>query len=273
MEKGQIFLIPTPIGNMEDISLRAKKVLEEVDLILCEDTRHSGILLKEIGVKNKLMSYHDHNEAERSQEVLDLVKEGKNIGLISDAGMPGISDPGQVLVDLAHERGIGVSVLPGPSAVIAAVVGAGFEPGRFQFLGFLPKKSGQKEEALRETIGYPGLSVFYESPHRLVDTLEVARQIFPNRRILVAREISKIYEELYRGSVEEAYDRFKDGAKGEIVLVFDEYEEGPPDYEEELRRLIKEGMSPSRAAKTLAGEYKISKNYLYDLSIKISNED
>lgn len=272
-DKGSIYIIATPIGNTGDISPRAVETLKEVDLILCEDTRHSGRLLKLLDVKTRLMSYHEHNEASRTQEVLGLLEEGLDIGLISDAGTPCISDPGQVLVDAGHERGIKIVSLPGPSAVIAAVSSSGFSPARFQFLGFVPRKDGQRREILKETINYPGQSIFYESPARLVRTLEIMEELMADRRILIAREISKLNEEFFRGSVSQALDHFKERVKGELVIVLDSYEvKKEVDIEKELKLRMGKGQSASKAVKEVAREFDISKNYVYEISIKLTNE-
>lgn len=273
MEKGKLYLVATPIGNLEDMSVRAIKTLKEVDLILCEDTRHSGKLLKHFDIKARLMSYHEHNERSRGDQVIEILLAGQNVGLISDAGMPCISDPGSHIVDLAHEEGIEVVPIPGPSAMVAAVAVSGFSKTSFQFLGFLSRKAGEKKLELESTINYPGLSIIYESPNRLMTSLEAIRDLSPSRRVLVAREITKLNEEFYRGRVEDAIEHFSSGVRGEIVLVLDEYFiEEDLDLEEELRKRIGSGVSASRAAKDLAKEYGISKNDLYDLSIKIAKD-
>lgn len=272
-DKGSIYIVATPIGNTGDISPRAVETLKKVDLILCEDTRHSGRLLKLLEIDTRLMSYHEHNEASRTQELMGLLEDGLDIALISDAGTPCISDPGQVLVDACHKRGIKIVSLPGPSAAIAAVSSSGFTSGRFQFFGFVPRKDGQRREILEETINYPGQSIFYESPARLIKTLKIMEELMADRRILIAREISKLNEEFFRGTVSQALDHFKDRVKGELVIVLDSYEvKKEIDLEKELKLRMEKGLSASKAAKEVAKEFDISKNHVYELSIKLTNE-
>lgn len=274
MDKGSLYLVATPIGNTADISQRAIEALRKVDLILCEDTRHSGRLLKYLDINNKLMSYHEHNERQRSEEVIGLLKNGENVALISDAGSPCISDPGTILVDEAHKHGISVVPIPGPSALIAALSASGFQASSFQFLGFLPRKEGKKREILEETIAYPGLTIIYESPKRLVDTLTLMVELMADRRLVIARELTKLNEEIFRGSVSQALERYSQGVKGEIVIVLDTYElEEEVDIEKELRKKIDQGYSHSKAVKVVAKEFDINKNDVYKVSIEISNNN
>lgn len=220
MAAGKLYLVPTPVGNMEDITLRALRVLKEVDLILAEDTRTSGILLKHYGISQPMQSHHKFNEHDTVSRVADRIEAGTDIALISDAGTPGISDPGFMLVRECASRGIEVECLPGATAMIPAVVSSGLPCDRFCFEGFLPVKKG-RQTLLKELAVEPRTMVFYESPYRLVKTLEQFAEFFgPDRECSVAREISKVHEEHRRGPLSEVIEWFKDHEpKGEIVIV------------------------------------------------------
>lgn len=273
MSRGKFTLVATPIGNLGDMSPRAIEVLKESQLILCEDTRVSGRLLHHFGIQTKLLSYHEHNERERIDKILGYLDQGMDLALISDAGMPSISDPGVLIVDQLIKEGYSLSAVPGPSAFVMAVALSGFDSRRFEFLGFLPRKKGDRIEVLRSTLGYPGLSIIYESPHRLVKTLDEIAEMAPAREVFVARELTKLYEELYRGPVEKVRDYFDKGPRGEVVLVLNEYaQKEEVDLEAELRALIDGGTSPSRAVKELSKKHGIPRNEIYDLSIKIKAE-
>lgn len=219
---GTLFIVPTPIGNLEDITLRALRVLREADLILAEDTRTSSVLLRHHGIHRPLMSHHKYNEHGTSKAVVEHIMEGDNVALISDAGTPGVSDPGFYLVREALQAGVHVECLPGPTALIPALVASGLPTDRFIFEGFLPQKKGRQSrmEALREE---NRTMVFYESPHRLLKLLELAADIMGEQRhVCVAREISKIHETYVRGTLHEAILHFKDTPpKGEIVVVIE----------------------------------------------------
>lgn len=216
-----LYVVGTPIGNLEDITLRALRVLKECDLVAAEDTRHSGHLLAHFEIKKPLISYHQFNEAKRTSEFLDDLQAGKKIALISDAGMPGMSDPGERLIKACVERGIPVEVVPGPSAVLHALVGAGFEIVPFYFGGFLPVKSGPRQREMKAAIERDCTSVYFESPHRLVRALEDAQTVMPEHEMCVARELTKKFEELRRGHPAELLAHFqKNEPRGEICLVF-----------------------------------------------------
>ena len=213
-------IIPTPIGNLGDITLRALEVLKSADLIACEDTRHSGNLLRHFQIAKPLVSYHEHNEARRTAELIEELAAGKNIGLITDAGLPGISDPGHRLLRACIERGLPYTILPGPSAVLTALVGSGFPAEQFFYGGFLPVKSGGRERDLRAAAGREVTSVFFESPHRLLKTLAVCAEHFPERRLCVARELTKQFEEYRHGTGPELLAHYSAKAvKGEIVFL------------------------------------------------------
>ncbi|MCU0360402.1 MAG: 16S rRNA (cytidine(1402)-2'-O)-methyltransferase [Bacteroidia bacterium] len=218
--KATLYIVPTPIGNLEDITLRAIKVLQEADLILAEDTRNSSFLLKHLGISKPLKSYHQHNEHKILQEILELLNQGKNIALISDAGTPGISDPGFLLIREALQNNITVCTLPGPTALIPALVNSGLPCNEFSFYGFLPQKKGRQTK-LKQLALEEKTFVLYESPFRLVKLLEELKtHLGTNRTACVCRELSKLFEENKRGSLEELIIHFKEKTvKGEIVVV------------------------------------------------------
>jgi 16S rRNA (cytidine1402-2'-O)-methyltransferase len=215
-----LYLVATPIGNLGDITLRALEVLKSVDLIACEDTRHSGHLLRHFEIKKPLISYHEHNEARRTAELIEQLAAGKTIALISDAGLPGISDPGHRLLRACQERGLPYTILPGPSAVLTALIGSGFPAHSFYYGGFLPVKSGGRERDLLAAAARSETSVFFESPHRLLKTLEVCATHFPERELCVARELTKQFEEYRRGRAPELLAHYSAKAvKGEIAFL------------------------------------------------------
>jgi len=218
---GRIILVPTPIGNLADITLRAIEILKSADRIACEDTRHSGILLAHHGISGKpLVSLHEHNEARKAPEIIGAAKAGETIAVISDAGMPGISDPGYRLVQACIEADVPLEVLPGPSAVITALIGSGFPCHAFRFGGFLSVKSGKRRSAMAAALESGETGIFFESPHRILSTLEILAEIDPNARTCVARELTKKFETYHRGTAAELLEYFKaHPAKGEIVLL------------------------------------------------------
>ncbi len=217
-----LYLVATPIGNLSDISLRALEILRSADLVAAEDTRHSGNLLSHHGIRVPLISYHQHNEARRSAELLKELQLGKTVALITDAGMPSISDPGNRLLMACIREKVSYSVIPGPSAVLTALVGSGFETETFFFGGFLPVKSGQRERTLEGAAQMTCTCIFFESPHRILKTLEAATRILPERRICVARELTKKFEEYRIGTAEELWRHYSAQVpKGEIALVIE----------------------------------------------------
>jgi 16S rRNA (cytidine1402-2'-O)-methyltransferase len=209
----------TPIGNLEDVTLRVLRELAEADLILCEDTRHTRRLLERHGIRARLRSYHEHNEAARTTEVLPRLEAGERIALVSDAGLPGISDPGARLVAAALEAGVAVTVLPGASAVDTALVASGFAAERYQFLGFLPRGERALARVWEELAGWPWPAVAFESPRRLPATLRSLAAVHPDRRLAVCRELTKRHEQVVRGSADELSEQFGEAPKGEITLV------------------------------------------------------
>ena len=218
---GRIILVPTPIGNLGDITLRALEILRTADRIACEDTRHSGTLLAHHGITGKpLVSLHEHNETRRAPELAAAARGGETIAFISDAGMPGISDPGYRLVQACLETDTPFEVLPGPSAVITALIGSGLPCHAFRFGGFLSVKPGKRRTALAEMLDSGETGVFFESPHRIVSTLEILADLDPAARVCVARELTKKFETYHRGTAKEVLDYFQSHPpKGEIVLL------------------------------------------------------
>jgi 16S rRNA (cytidine1402-2'-O)-methyltransferase len=218
-----LYLVATPIGNLEDISLRALRVLREADLIACEDTRHSARLLRHYGIDTPRESHHEHNEARHTRRILDLLRAGKNIALVSDAGTPLLSDPGYSLVRACRQEGFKVVPVPGPSAAVAALTASGLPTESFFFAGFLPPKPGARRKRLREIAGVPATLIFYEAPHRLLAALEDLCEILGSRQACLARELSKIHEEWLHGTLPEilAALRARPQILGEITLLVD----------------------------------------------------
>lgn len=218
-------VVPTPIGNLQDITLRALDALRECDLVAAEDTRHSGLLLHHFGIKKPMVSFHQHNEAGRVAGLIEEMRQGRRVALVTDAGMPGISDPGWRLIHDCRAQGIAIEILPGPSAVLTALVGSGLPAHAFYFGGFLPVKSGQRRSELERAMAREESSVYFESPHRLLKTLNALAEFAPAARVCVARELTKKFEEFRTGSPAELSAHY--GAhtvKGEITLVL-----APPD--------------------------------------------
>ena len=215
-----LYVVATPIGNLGDITLRALDVLKEVDLIAAEDTRHSGMLLKHFGLKKPFISYHEHNEAMRTAELVERLARGEKVALITDAGTPGLSDPGARLIRECIKRKLLFTIIPGPSSMLTALVGSGFSAEEFSFRGFLPVKSGQRERELRAAAEWDETAIFFESPYRLTKTLAACADIMPERQLCVARELTKKFEEFRRGTAGELLAHYKaHPPKGEIVLV------------------------------------------------------
>jgi len=215
-----LYVVATPIGNLGDITLRALEVLRDVDLVAAEDTRYSGILLKHYKIDKPFISYHEHNEAMRTAELAERLAGGENIALITDAGIPSLSDPGARLIRKCIERNLPYTIIPGASAILTALVGSGFSLERFCFRGFLPFKSGQRERELRAAMERAETSIFFESPYRLVKTLTACSNIMPDRKLCVARELTKKFEEFRRGTASELLAHYTvHPARGEITLL------------------------------------------------------
>ena len=224
-----LYVVGTPIGNLNDITLRALEVLKSVDLIAAEDTRHSGNLLRHFEIRKPLVSFHEHNEAMRTAELSERLAAGENVALITDAGMPGLSDPGARLIRACIERALPYTIVPGASAILMALVGSGFALDRFCYRGFLPPKSGGRERELRAAAESEETTVFFESPHKIGKTLAACGEIMPERQLCVARELTKKFEEFRRGTAAELLAHYEAHlAKGEITLVVAGQERGAP---------------------------------------------
>jgi 16S rRNA (cytidine1402-2'-O)-methyltransferase len=267
-----LYLVATPIGNLEDITLRAIRVLKQVDLIACEDTRQTLKLLNRYGINTPTISYHEHNEAARAAELVEKLAQGSRIAVVTDAGTPGISDPGFRLVALAIERGLPVVPIPGPAAFVSALVGAGLPVESFSFRGFLPPKTGARRRGLEQVRNSMQTEIFYEAPHRIVATLEDALAVLgPHRRIVVARELTKIHEEFLRGTTAQVLDVVKSRGemKGEIVLMIGSAEEGEnaaptTSIRDRIEQLMREeNLDEKSALKKAAKERGISKSEAY----------
>jgi 16S rRNA (cytidine1402-2'-O)-methyltransferase len=270
---GTLFLVGTPIGNLKDISARALDTLEAVDFIAAEDTRVSVKLLTHYGIKKPLISYFEHNRREQGAKILDKLLAGESGALVTDAGMPAISDPGQELVELCTANGVPVTVVPGPTAMASAVALSGFPCGRFTFEGFLSVNKKSRREHLAGIVEEPRMMVFYEAPHKLINTLRDLYAALGDRKIALCREITKLHEETVRTTLSQAVGLYDEEhpPKGEFVLVV----EGAPPKEEEaaspedaaalMRAYLDEGMSPTEAAKRAAKETGLRKSEVYKL--------
>ena len=215
-----LYVVATPIGNLGDITLRALEILKDVDLVAAEDTRHSGILLKRYEIDKPLISYHEHNEAMRTAQLVERLAAGEKIALITDAGTPGVSDPGARLIRECIKRGLDFTIIPGPSSILTALVGSGFSSEKFFFGGFLPNKSGRRERELRAAATRNETSIYFESPYRITKTLKALIDILQDRQLCVARELTKKFEEFRRGSAAELLGHYESRPpKGEIVLL------------------------------------------------------
>jgi len=215
-----LYVVATPIGNLGDITLRALECLKSAEVIAAEDTRHSSLMLRHFDIKKPLVSFHEHNEAMRTAQLIERLAAGENVALITDAGMPGLSDPGARLVRECIKRGLPFTIVPGPSSILTALVGSGFKMEKFCFRGFLPVKSGQRQRELRAAAEREETTIFFESPHRLAKTLAAGAEIMPERQLCVARELTKKFEEFRRGTAAELLAFYSARAvKGEIVLV------------------------------------------------------
>ncbi len=219
---GTLYLVATPIGNLADITHRALQVLRDVDLIACEDTRHTRKLLQHYGIDTKTISYHEHNEQQRARELIERLQQGSDVAVVSDAGTPSISDPGFRLVRAAIESGISVVPVPGPSALISALIAAGLPTDEFFFGGFLPGRASARRARLNELRSVPGTLIFYEAPHRLAASLKDAYEVLGEREAVVARELTKLHEEIRRGRLSELSEHYSSvEPRGEIVLLID----------------------------------------------------
>lgn len=266
---GTLYVVATPIGNLEDITLRAIKILNEVDLIAAEDTRHTLKLLNHLEISKPLISCHRHNEEDKSKEIIERLKEGKNIAIVSDAGTPGISDPGEQVIKCAIEKDIKVVPIPGACAMINALICSGLDTKNFYFIGFLPLNKKLRKEKLEEIYDSTKTIILYEAPHKLKNTLIDLKAVIGNRKIVLARELTKIHEEFIRKNIDELIE-ISDSLKGEFVIIIEGKEEEK--RENELNNLTleqhykfyeRQGLSKKEIIKKIAKDRNVSKNEIY----------
>ena len=270
---GELYLVPTPIGNFQDMTCRAGEVLQTVDFVCAEDTRNTGILLKHFDIPVKQISFHEHNAYDKIPELIALLKDGKRLAQVSDAGMPSISDPGHDLVKAAIEEGIPVISLPGASAGITALIASGLAPQPHVFYGFLPRKAGQQKEFFESKKAYPETQIFYESPYRVLDTLSNMQDIYGDRPIVLVRELTKIYEEYQRGTISEIMEHITQvPLKGECLLIVSGQDETAipqesvalSDIPDLVNDLIASGEKTNQAIKKVAKTYGLKRQEVYN---------
>ncbi len=265
-EYGKLYLIPTPIGNLDDITLRAIKTLEMVDIVYAEDTRETLNLLKYLKINKKVESCHKYTEMKHKDKIVQILKSGKNIGYVTDRGTPLISDPGNVIVDESIKQNITVIALPGPNALLPAINMSGLSNERFLFYGFLNSKQSLAKKELIDLKDIKQTIIFYESPHRITDTLSQILDVFGNRNIAIVREISKLHEEVIRDNIENIL-KISDTLKGEMVIIIEgntKEETLEVNYTEEIDKLLTQGYSKRDAIREIADKYNVSKNKLYN---------
>ena len=272
-ESGAIcYLIATPIGNLSDISSRALEILSKVEVVACEDTRNTSLLLSKFGLHKTLISYHEHNEQECSQKLLTMLKNGSSIAIVSDAGYPGISDPGSVIVSHCINQDIPVSIIPGANASLPALIASGLDNKHYYYHGFLPSKPSERKKELEQLSSIPVTLIFYESPHRILDTLNDMLNILGDRKVCLCRELTKLHEEFIRGTLSELITLDESTLRGEMVLVVEGASNINKSYsEEELIKLINEelksGISLKQACQEVSRMTGEKKNKLYQLMI------
>lgn len=275
IKPGTLYIVGTPIGNLEDMTFRAVKTLQDVDLIAAEDTRHTGKLLQHFQVKTPQVSYHEHNRTSRIPELIKQLQEGKAIALVSDAGMPGISDPGYELVKACVEVAILVVPIPGASAAITALSAAGLPTDKFVFEGFLPPKTNQRREYLELLKTESRTLIFYESPHRLRATLQDLASVLGQRQIVLARELTKFYEEFWRGTIEEACNLYQEKQpQGEYTLIVagaigNQNQLTEVEIKAELEKMLARGVTRSQASRELSELTSLSRRQIYQLALTI----
>lgn len=265
-EYGKLYLIPTPIGNLDDITLRAIKTLEMVDIVYAEDTRETLNLLKYLKINKKVESCHKYTEMKHKDKIVQILKSGKNIGYVTDRGTPLISDPGNVIVDESIKENITVIALPGPNALLPAINMSGLSNEKFLFYGFLNSKQSLAKKELIDLKDIKQTIIFYESPHRITDTLSQLLDVFGNRNIAIVREISKLHEEVIRDNIENIL-KISDTLKGEMVIIVEgntKEETLEVNYTEEIDKLLTQGYSKRDAIREIADKYNVSKNKLYN---------
>lgn len=274
MMESKLYIIPTPIGNLKDMTLRALEILEESDIIYCEDSRNTIKLLNHYNIKGNLISYHEHNEKSKVAEILDNLRENKVISLVSDAGMPGISDPGHIIIKELIKEKLPFEVLPGPSATVTALVLSGLDNEKFSFLGFFPRQNKEREEFYEDIKKRSETMIIYESVHRIVETLKDLSSRFPNRKVAIIREMTKVYEEVTRGTLLEVYDiyREKENVKGEFVIVLEGREEEEVlDIKKLLKAELDKGLTNKSAINEVSKKYKLRKNEVYQASLELGD--
>ena len=272
---GKLYIVATPIGNLEDITLRALNILREVDLIAAEDTRQTLKLLNHFEITKPLISYHRHNEEIKSDVLIEKIKKGENIALVSDAGTPGICDPGESVIKKAIEENIEVIPIPGACAMINALIASGIETKEFCFLGFLPLNKKLRKEKLEEIKKANKTTIIYEAPHKMKATLEDLKEVIENRKVVLARELTKIHEQFIRGNIDELLNKIDD-LKGEMILIIEathETEDSKNEFEclsleEHYKYYEKQGLNKKEIIKKIANDRKVSKNEIYMKFIK-----
>lgn len=278
---GKLYLVPTPIGNLKDITLRALEVLNSVDLIAAEDTRQSLKLLNHFDIKKSLISYHQHNEQGKSEDLIEILKEGKSIALVTDAGTPGISDPGSVIAVKCIQEGISFEVLPGATAITTALVYSGLDTTKFLFRGFLPRENKDRKPIIEDLKDRTETLIFYEAPHRLLDTLEFLEEHLGDRKISICRELTKLHEEILRLPLSDAVKYYTENSpRGEYVLVVEgksqeeimkeaQAEWDNLSVEEHIKKYIEEGLSKKDAIKKVAKDRNLPKSEIYRYSLEL----
>ncbi|MGH2425904.1 MAG: 16S rRNA (cytidine(1402)-2'-O)-methyltransferase [bacterium] len=273
---GTLYVVSTPIGNLEDLTLRALRILKEVDIVACEDTRHTRILLAHYGIVKPLLSYHEQNERQRTAELLERLRADASVALVTDAGTPALSDPGYAIVHAASAQGIPVIAVPGASAVTAALAVAGLPTNRFAFLGFLPRKSAERKRTLEALASIPWTLVFFEAPHRLRDMLQDVEDVLGDRQVAVGRELTKRFEEVIRGPVSEVQDHFRTTKpRGEFTVVVagaGENAKTALSAEADLRELLEGGMPPKSAVQIVARRHRINRRDVYQMMLGITGK-
>lgn len=270
---GTLYLVPTPIGNLQDMTFRAVEVLKAVDFICAEDTRNTGLLLKHFDISTRQISFHEHNAYEKIPDLVDLLRSGKSLAQVSDAGMPSISDPGHDLVKAAIAENISVVALPGASAGITALIASGLVPQPHIFYGFLPRKTGQQKDFFESKKNYPETQIFYESPYRVADTLENMQAVYGDRQLVLVRELTKLYEEYQRGNISEVLSYISENPlKGECLLIvsgFNSQEEiqdlDKLDLASLVKNLVEQGNKPNQAIKKVAKDFGLSRQEVYNI--------
>lgn len=274
VDVGSLYIVATPIGNLADISQRALDILAQVDVIACEDTRHTGKLLSNFSIKNRTLSLHDHNERQRQEQIATMLKEGKSIALVSDAGTPLISDPGFHIVKYLRSQDLPVVPIPGPCALITALCASGLPTDRFSFEGFLPSKSGARKTTLAELANEPRTMVFYDAPRRAIDTVaDIVEVLGAERQIVIARELTKTFETIHNDTAGNLLAWLQEDAnqlKGEMVLIIEGHKVDPNAISPQIittLKLLLEELPPKKACAIAASIYGVKKNTLYDVAL------